>query len=422
MSTLTVAEAQRLGRELFTAAGAAPDEAALIVAELIDASLMGLDSHGLLRYSDYLGWVRTGQIVPGAPAQIVRETATTALVDCNLNFGQVSAAYMVGLARDKAAAEGTACVVSQNCNHVGRLGAWPQKLAEQGLFGLAFANSPRRGHWVVPFGGKEGRLATNPLAYAVPTSGRPVVLDMSTSMIAEGKIRVLLHQGQPVPPGAVIDADGQPTTDPAAFYGPPHGAILPFGGELGYKGFGLSLLVEIMGGILGGFPSTSEGHHINGFSVLALDPDKFCGRARFQELMDDLSGYITSTPPARPGGEVIMPGTLDFRNRARRLVEGLPLPESTWKLIEAEAAHLGSDFKLGAGWVRAGGWVGRGALPALAANCANGANGVWGERWQHAGQRGRSGRQGEAANFDRLWAGSYHHASRTLMRPYRKPR
>ncbi len=349
--TLTVADATRLGLELFTAAGARPDEAALVVNELVEASLMGLDSHGLLRYSDYLGWVRSGQIKPGAPATIVRETATTAVVDCGLNFGQVSAAYIVDLARTKAAQAGTACVVSQNCNHVGRLGAWPQKLAEAGFFGLAFANSPRRGHWVVPFGGREGRLATNPLAYAVPTNGQPVVMDMSTAMIAEGKVRVLLHQGRPLPPGAVIDAAGLPTTDPAAFYGPPHGAILPFGGELGYKGFGLSLLVEILGGILGGFPSTKDGAHINGFCLLALDPDKFCGRERFQFLMDDLSAYITGTPPLTPGGpDVIMPGTLDFRTRARRLVEGLPLAENIWRLMEQAAADLQVDLA----WARAG--------------------------------------------------------------------
>jgi len=350
MLTLTVADASRLGLELFTAAGAAPDEAAIVVAELVEASLMGLDSHGLLRYSDYLNWIKTGQIKPGAPAAIVRETATTAVVDCGFNFGQVSAAYIVGLARDKAAAAGTAAIVSQNCNHVGRLGAWPQKLAEQGLFALAFANSPQRGHWVVPFGGGAGRLATNPLAYAVPTSGRPVVMDMSTAAIAEGKIRVLMHQGKALPPGVVIDADGQPTTDTHAFYGPPHGWILPFGGELGYKGFGLSLLVEILGGILGGLPSTADNPNINGFCVLALDPDKFCGRERFQALMDDLSTYMTTTPPLKPGGEVVMPGALDFRTRERRLVEGLPLAENIWHLIEQNAADLGADL----GWARAG--------------------------------------------------------------------
>ncbi|MCC7360072.1 MAG: Ldh family oxidoreductase [Anaerolineales bacterium] len=348
--TLPLADARRLGRELFTAAGAPPDEAALVTEELIEASLMGLDSHGLLRFGEYANWAREGRVKPGAPAAIVHETPTTAIVECGLNFGQVSAAFMVNLARHKAAAAGMACVVSRNCGHVGRLGAWPQKLAEQGFLGLAFANSTRHGHWVTPFGGREGRLATNPLAYAVPTSGQPLVMDMSTAMIAEGKIRMLMHQGKPIPPGAVIDADGRPTTDPQAFYGPPHGWILPFGGDLGYKGFGLSLLVEIMGGLLGGFASTDHGRHINGFCLLALDPDKFCGRARFQELVDDLAAYVVGAPPLAEGGQVVLPGQLDFRTRARRLAEGLPLPETTWRQIEQAAAALNLDL----GWARVG--------------------------------------------------------------------
>jgi uncharacterized oxidoreductase len=344
MFTLSAADARRLGLDLFAACGVPPDDAALVVDELVEASLMGLDSHGLLRYPEYAAGVQSGQIRPGAPQTVLRETPTTAMVDGGFNFGQVTAARMVALARDKALESGLAGVVSRNCNHVGRLGAWPQKLAEHGLFGLAFANSVKRGHWVVPWGGREGRLATNPLAYAVPASGRPIVMDMSTSMIAEGKVRVLLHQGRPLPPGCVIDAAGLPTTDPAAFYGPPHGWILPFGSGLGYKGFGLSLLVEILGGLLAGYAASGDHAHINGFCLLALDPERFCGREQFQSLVDDLAAYVTSAPPLDPAGEVVMPGTYDFRTRDRRLVAGLPLPAETWRQIERVAGQVGADL------------------------------------------------------------------------------
>jgi uncharacterized oxidoreductase len=160
-------------------------------------------------------------------------------------------------------------------------------------------------------------------------------------MIAEGKIRVLMYEGKPLPPGSIQDAEGNPTTDPKAFYGPPRGTIRPFGSELGYKGFGLGLLVEILSGILAGMASTVDHPYINGLCLIAIDPAAFCGVARFKELMDDLSAYIATTPPAPGHREVIMPGTLDFRMREKRLAEGIPLADETWRLIVETAARVG---------------------------------------------------------------------------------
>jgi len=239
-----------------------------------------------------------------------------------------------------------AYVVSQRCHHVGRLGGWAQKVAGEGLFCLAAANSARQGHFVVPWGGREGRLATNPLAFAAPTTGLPVVLDMSTSMIAEGKIRVLLHAGQTVPPGCIQDAEGRPTTDPQRFYGPPRGTILPLGGRLGYKGFGLALLVEILGSVLAGEPLTDEFRYVNGLGLVAIDPEPLCGLPRFVELMEQLRAYITSCPPAPGHREVTMPGELDFRTSEQRQRTGIPLPETTCRQLEAAAARVGVRVRL----------------------------------------------------------------------------
>jgi len=294
----------------------------------------------------YVEEVLAGRIRPGAPVRVVRQTANLAVVDCGLNFGAVAASRMVEIACAKAQAAGIAYVVSRHCHHVGRLGGWVQKVAERGLFGLAVANSSKHGHFVVPWGGREGRLATNPLAFAAPTSGRPVVLDMSTSMIAEGKIRVLLHAGQQVPPGRVQDADGRPTTDPQRFYGPPRGTILPLGGELGYKGFGLALLVEILGSVLAGEPLTDDFRYINGLGLLAIDPKPLCGRRRFRSLMDQLCAYITSCPPAPGHEEVTMPGELDFRTKEQRQRDGIPLPATTCRQLEAVAAKVGLEVHL----------------------------------------------------------------------------
>ncbi len=330
-----------IGVQLFVACGATEDDAAIVADELVDASLMGFDSHGVMRYVQYVEQVLSGKIKPGAPIRIVKETAGTAIVDCGFNFGMVSARRMVGIVVEKAQTGSLACVVSRNSNHVGRLGSYAAKVAEQGFFCLATANSSKHGHFVVPWGGREGRLATNPLAYAAPTSGHPVVLDMSTAMISEGKIRILLQQGQAVPPNCIQDADGFPTTDPHAFYGPPRGTILPFGSEQGYKGFGLSLLVEILSGIMAGEAVSEDSMYINGLCLIAINPEALCGLERFRALMDDMSAYMVSTPPALGYDEVVMPGTLDYRVRNRRLAEGIPVAEETWRQIAETARKVG---------------------------------------------------------------------------------
>jgi len=342
MPTFTPDYLRQFGLDLFQACGASPAEAAIVADDLVEASLMGLESHGVTRYIWYTQEVLAGHIRPGGPFTIVKETPTTAVADCGLNFGLVSARHMVDLAEQKARASGVACVLSQNCHHVGRLGTHPQRLAERGLVSLAFANSVKSGHFVVPFGGREGRLAPNPLAFGAPAPGNPIVLDMSTSMIAEGKIRVLMHAGQPLPGGAIIDAAGSPSTDPHAFYGPPRGYILPFGSpDLGYKGTGLAIMVEILAGILSGATSTADLPHINGFCLIAIDPDAFCGRERFAALIQELSDYITATPtvPGHPG--VVMPGGLDYARREQRLASGIPLSDETWRLINEVAAKVG---------------------------------------------------------------------------------
>ena len=336
---------RRLGREIFEACGAPPLEAAIVTDELIEASLMGLDSHGVIRIVQYAEDVFRGKIKPGAPVTIVKETPSTAIVDCGFNFGPVSAVHMSNIVCEKARGANVACVVSQNGHHVSRLGAYVQKIAEQGMFGLAAANSSKHGHWVSPWGGSQGRLATNPLAYAVPTSGLPLVFDMSTSMISEGKIRTLIAEGKTVPPGCIRDGDGNPSTDPKDFYGPPRGTIQPFGSALGYKGFGLGLLVEILGALLAGQASSLDLPYINGLCLIAINPEAFCGQERFKMMIDGLCEYVTSCPLAPGFSEVVMPGALDFRKREKRSVEGIPVAQSTWTEILSVAERLGMASK-----------------------------------------------------------------------------
>ena len=330
-----------LGTDLFVGCGASQEDADVVASELVEASLMGLDSHGVVRYVQYVEDALNGQISPQADIRIIKETANTAIVDCEFAFGPVAAVRAVEIACRKAEQVNVAYVVTHNCNHVGRLGSYVQKIAERGMFAFATCNSSKHGHFVVPWEGAKGRLATNPLAYAAPTSGRPVVMDMSTAAISEGKIRVLMNRGEPVPTGSVMDARGNPTTNPREFYGPPRGAILPFGGQFGYKAFGLSLLVEVMSAAMAGVGSSVDLPYVNGLALVVVDPDAFCGRTEFRELMDGLSVYISSSPSALGQRCVVMPGFYDFQTLDRRSIEGIPVDDRTWEQICQTALRVG---------------------------------------------------------------------------------
>jgi len=330
-----------VGTKLFKACGAPEEEARIVAEELVDASLMGIDSHGIIRYIWYVDEVLNGKIKPGAPFRIVKETESTAIVDCGLNFGPVTGRKMTEIAYEKAKKMGVSCVTSVRSHHVSRLGAYPQILAEKKMLCFAVASCYKYGHWVAPWGGREGRLATNPLAYGVPSNKYPIILDMSTSMIPEGKIKTCLHKDVPVPPGCILDAEGRPTTDPKAFYGPPMGTILPFGSEYGYKGFGLGLLVEMFGGKLAGEDLSDEYRYVNCMTLIAINPDFFCGTERYIQLIAELSEYVTGTPPAPGFDRVVMPGTYDFETKEKRLRDGIPVPEETWRQIVAAAEKVG---------------------------------------------------------------------------------
>lgn len=344
MKTFFATYLSEVAKKVFLAIGTPEEEAETLSAELVLSNLLGIDSHGVVRIPQYVEEVKSGRVKPGAPIELAHENPTTAIVDCGWNFGIVAASRMTKLAYQKATTEGISCVVSRRCHHAGRIGAYVQNLANQGIFGLASANSSRHGHFVSPWGGMEGRLSTNPIAFGAPTSGDPVVMDMSTSTISEGKIRVTMMEGRSLPKGFILDSHGNPTTDPKDFYGPPRGTILPIGNSLGYKGFGLSLLVEVLGSAFAGVPVTPDGEtddYINGVCVIGIDPDAFSGKTAFLKVMDRLVEYVTSSQPAPTSQEVVMPGTYDFRTKEIREKKGIPVDEAIWSKIVDTAEHLG---------------------------------------------------------------------------------
>ena len=338
---------RQVGTDIFVGCGAPLAEAILVASELVEANLMGYDSHGIVRCNEYVDYVKRGRITPGAAHRVVREHRNTAVVDCGLNFGQVGATYMTDLACGKALDGGIAYVVSTRCSHVGRVGSYVQRAAEKGFLALATCNNQKAGHIVAPWGGREGRLGTNPLAFAAPTGRWPVVLDMTTCMIAGGKLNMLKLAGKPAPRGTIQDVDGNPSTDPAVITAlsldpsAPSGTILPFGSEYGYKGYGLSMMVEIMGGIMAGLDMTQDNPGANGFAVIVMDPDAFCGKSELRRLVDTLCAYQMSSAPAPGFSEVVVPGLYDFRLKEKRTVEGIPIEGNVWDLVIEAGKRVG---------------------------------------------------------------------------------
>jgi hydroxycarboxylate dehydrogenase B len=222
-------------------------------------------------------------------------------------------------------------VVTQRCNHglVRTLRLRPSKDSSR----WDSVIRPGDGHFVAPWGGREGRLSTNPLSFAVPGGKYPPILgDFSTSQTPEGKLRLYLNQKKPLPQGWIVDAAGNPSNDPAALYGPPRGAILPFGGELGYRGFALGLLVEVLGGLLGG-TSTVKPLPGNGLCFIVVNVSAFLPPAEFATLIEEMRDYIKSCPPVRTDGEITLPGELDFRLMRERTAHGIPVDPQTWEQI-----------------------------------------------------------------------------------------
>ena len=334
---------------IFQAFGAPQSEAALVADHLVESSLMGLESHGVTRIMQYTSEFKAGRIKPGAPITVENETPTTAVVDAHLNFGQVGAHRLTDIAIEKARESGVSVVTSRNFPHTGRLGAWTSKVAHEDMIGIAtiaVPSLPGFGHFVVPFGGREPRLATNPVSWAAPTNGDPVVVDMATAPMAEGRIRAARAEGRSLPPGQVIDAQGRLITDPNEFYGPPHGSILPFGGEHGHKGFGLGILTTLLGSALGGENNIDVGEHHNTLALIAISAASFPEPELFRQRVQENMDYLKSSPPAEGYDGVVIPGEPEYRAYQERLKTGIPLPEdTTW----AEICKIAEEFGVSTG-------------------------------------------------------------------------
>jgi len=344
------AELEDLARRIFLAMGATRPVADTVAGHLVRANLAGHDSHGMLRIPQYVAEADRGALVPGATAELVRESGAVGMVDAGRGFGHSATALAMEWVAGRARQFGIAAAAVRRANHIGRLGEYAELAAEQGVIGIATVGVVGAGG-VTPFGGRGRYLGTNPWAIGVPAAGEdPMIYDAATSAVAEGKLRVARSKGAPVPAGAIVDSEGKPSLDPADYYA--GGAMLPLGGALaGHKGYGLALASALIGGLAmvddeepsaAGTASTPAGRGwLAGAFVIAIDPEWFGGAARYQAAVGAALAGLRGQPAAEGVAEILIPGDPERRSRALRELGGIPIPDPVWEELVEIADRYG---------------------------------------------------------------------------------
>jgi len=332
---------ESLARDIFQAIRVPPTGAAWMAQLLVRANLRGHDSHGVIRIPQYIASWRTGEANPTADPQVVQQGPATALVDGRLGFGQIVARRGMEVALEKAAGMGVSAVGIFNCNHIGRLADYTEMALQRSMLAILTVNAGGAGQRMAPWGGRAPRLSTNPIAFACPTgNAAPISFDIASTVAAEGKVRVKRNRKERLPLGWVLDAEGQPTTDPNALYGNPPGTILPAGG---HKGYCLALMIEILSGVVahGGYSTEHPGPILNGVFMFVVDIARFVPAATFRAQVDDLVRYLKTCPTVQGTDRILTPGEPELLTEAERRRSGIFVEDETWGQIEAVARELG---------------------------------------------------------------------------------
>jgi LDH2 family malate/lactate/ureidoglycolate dehydrogenase len=318
------------------------DEHAGTTAEMmVETDLRGVDSHGISMLPTYDREFRAGRLNMRPTFKALREGPAFALIDADASLGHPVSVQAMTLAVDKCRDSGVAVVSVVNSHHFGAAGCYARLAADRGVIGMV--TSSTRGVTMVPTFGAEPVMGTNPLAFAAPAQRNPPFqLDMATTTVAAGKVKVYKLNHRPVPPGWVVDERGEAITDPEQAFGyvfdRPEGGITPLGGPRevgGHKGYGLAVMVHILGGVLAGASFSpirnrtqkpSDPHNIGHF-FMAIDPRAFRAPGDFESDLDQVIDTLHGARRADPAQPVLVAGDPEMATRAERLRDGIPVPD-----------------------------------------------------------------------------------------------
>jgi LDH2 family malate/lactate/ureidoglycolate dehydrogenase len=343
MPTLAYEPLNKISTEILHAAGLPRDQAEVAAHHLVEANLVGHDSHGVIRIPQYVPRLVSGELRPVGGQKIVRERPASVVMDANGSFGIVLAYDAMQRAVEMAMENTFGAVAVHNSGHIGRLGAYPPLAAEKDCIGVVLLNGGAQ--FVAPYGGVARRLPPNPLAISVPTAtGVMPMLDMTTSVAAGGKVDVYRARGLPLPDGWLVDAAGNTVNDANRFR---EGdvAMMPMGGAVGYKGYGLAFMIDAIAGGLSwaGCSAESPTRGGSGYLALAIKIDSFIDVDDFKSEIQTMVEWLKSSPTMPGFDEVLIPGEVEERTKQRRLAEGIPVEQATWDAIVKAGVGVGLE-------------------------------------------------------------------------------
>ena len=333
--------------EIFEKAGCNCNDARIIGSCLVLTNLWGIDSHGVLRVAKYLDRLRTGGMNATPSIQSRKSAAGLEVLDADNGSGYIAATAAMRRAIELAKESNIAAVSIINSNHCGATALYARMAIEYGMIGIAMSNVAPN---MVMTGGSKPITGNNPIAVAVPTFGEfPFVLDISLSAVAGGKLLVAAKNGEEIPLGWATDKEGRPTTDPQAGF---EGFLMPLGG---HKGFGLSLLVDILCGVITGgsfqhelksmyrYPKDpSNTAHL----MIVINPLVLMTKQQLQERMHDFVTTLKASPMWSPDDEMLLPGEIEYRKERERRQGGIPLPRQLFDDLKKLGTEMELDAKL----------------------------------------------------------------------------
>ena len=350
MLSIPEAKLRNVVTQILKHAGSEQEEAETVTDHLVRANLTGHDSHGVGLLPQYLSHIENGQLFPNRKVELVKNDGSIMMFDGHKGYGQAQAKDAMEQALARCKETGLVLMTLRNSHHIGRIGTYGEQSIKAKKVSLHFVNVTNHGPTVAPYGGTKARFVTNPVCIAMPgtSNTEPILLDMATSKIALGKARVAMNKGVEVPDNSVIDAEGIATNDPNVLFQEPRGAMLPMGD---YKGSGLALFCELLGGALSGGGTVQpknprEGGIVNNMFALIVDPKRLVDESYLASEIDEMVSYLKGTPAQSETGPVKIAGEPERENMQERQANGLPIAEAAWKGIADAAVKIGLSEEL----------------------------------------------------------------------------
>lgn len=331
--------------EIVRRGGSEADECRIVADHLVGANLSGHDSHGIGIVASYVSNLHKKLLIPNTAVSNVHDDGPFLQFDGGKGYGQRVAAEAMAAAIERCRETGIVAMTLKNAHHIGRVGAYGEMATEAGMVSLHFVNVTDHFTIVAPDRGAESRFGTNPVCIAMPTSNpvAPIILDMATSKVAMGKLRVANNAGKRLPDGIVIDSEGAPSNDPGVMFREPKGSLLPFAE---HKGYGLALMAELMSGVLSGGGTIQPGNErlegiINTMTAIVLDPARLGDMAWIRDEIDAMATFTKSARPVDPSLPVLLPGEPERIARIERRANGVEVDPQTWDLFLGAAEAVG---------------------------------------------------------------------------------